>query len=126
MLLTAVKAHMGLIPINFTVLSECFSQELKLFFVCHTATLTNFLCYTSVSRVQGKSASLRFSNYSVVSLTTDIIGLFLHRKRLLYADHKGSAIDLSIMIHDPALRTVSMRSMTFARHRRLMLLPVSR
>lgn len=27
---------------------------------CHTATLTNFLCYTLISQIQGKSAYLRF------------------------------------------------------------------
>lgn len=34
-------------------------------------------------------------------------GLFLHRKRLFYADHKDSAFDFSMMIHCKALLTVS-------------------
>nr|DAF65233.1 MAG TPA: hypothetical protein [Myoviridae sp. ctCXW4] len=51
---------MGLIPSNFTVLSEYHSCILHLFALfsstCHTATLTNLLCYTPISQIQGKSA----------------------------------------------------------------------
>ena len=75
---------------------------------CHTATFTNFLCYTPVSRIQGKSAYFRDFPTSPWSLTPHhIIGLFLHRKRLFYTDHKDSAFDFSMMIHCKALLTVS-------------------
>ena len=50
---------------------------------------------------------LRISSQSVVSHTTHITGLFLHRRRLLFADHKDSAFDFSMMIHCKALLTVS-------------------
>ena len=32
----------------------------KKYCICHTATLTDFLCYTPISQVQGKSACLSF------------------------------------------------------------------
>lgn len=47
------------------------------------------------------------SSWSVVSHTTHITGLFLHCKRLFYADHKDSAFNFSMMIHCKALLTVS-------------------
>ena len=49
-------------PVNFTVLSDVFKDfnAWRKFFFCHTATLTNFLCYTLISQIQGKSAYLRF------------------------------------------------------------------
>lgn len=50
---------------------------------------------------------LRISSQYVVSHTTHITGLFLHSKRLFYADHKDSAIDFSMMIHCKALLMVS-------------------
>lgn len=48
-------------PVNFTVLSDVFKDfnAWRKFFFCHTATLTNFLCYTPISQVQGKSTYLR-------------------------------------------------------------------
>lgn len=60
MLLAAVKAHAGF----HLQISRFFQMFLKLnseetFVCCHTATLTNFLCYTQISQVQGKSTYLR-------------------------------------------------------------------
>nr|DAJ73059.1 MAG TPA: hypothetical protein [Bacteriophage sp.] len=55
-----------MIPINFTVLSDyvfayfapfCIAHiEIAYSRTCHTATLTNLLCYTPISQIQGKSA----------------------------------------------------------------------
>nr|DAH24191.1 MAG TPA: hypothetical protein [Caudoviricetes sp.] len=45
------QARMGLIPTNFTVRSDLLFCQSN---ICHTATLTNFLCYTPVFRIQGK------------------------------------------------------------------------
>lgn len=49
-------------PANFTVLSDVLKPQFvveETFVCCHTATLTNFLCYTPISQVQGKSTYLR-------------------------------------------------------------------
>ena len=44
------------LPTNFTVLSENFHIHWNFLQNCHSATLTNFLCYTQISPVQGKLA----------------------------------------------------------------------
>lgn len=54
--------HMQDFTCKFHGSFRCFflnSLSRKLFVCCHTATLTNFLCYTPISQVQGKSTYLR-------------------------------------------------------------------
>ena len=56
----------------------------------------------------------------------ELNGLFLHRKRLLFADHKESAIDFSMMIHCKALLTIFVFSNKNCFHWKESLDPVSR
>ena len=52
--------------IDYESIVHCFPLR-----TCHTATLTNFLCYTLISWVQGKSAYWDFPSLLVVSHTTN-------------------------------------------------------
>lgn len=49
---------------------------------------------------------------------THISGLFCHRQRLFFADHKDSAIDLSMMIHIRALLRVPLFSLAVTNKRK--------
>ena len=107
-------AHMGLIHINFTVLSELFvmfSLILETFFFLNQTLpyryFNEFLVlYPDFSG--SRQISLLRISISVGGLSRhELNGLFLHRRRLLITDHKDSAFDFSMMIHCKALLTVS-------------------
>ena len=110
-LLATVKAHTGMIPINFTVLSEENINHalISLSIVMPYRYFNEFLVLYSGFQFPDsrQTGFMRFPEYSEWSLTPHTpIGLFLHRKRLLFASHKDSTIGLFMMIHCTTLLTV--------------------
>lgn len=104
---------MGLIPTNFTVLSEnlmFFLSPLKHFVLIKNLPYRYFNDFLVLYTDFSASRQIGFLRISIAvgSLSHhELNGLFLHCKRLLIADHKESAIDFSMMIHCKALLTVS-------------------
>lgn len=105
---------MGLIPTNFTVLSELFvmfSLILETFFFSNQTLPYRYfnellVLYSNFS--DSRQISLLRISISVGSLSHhELNGLFLHSRRLLFADHKDSAFNFSMMIHCKALLMVS-------------------
>lgn len=105
---------MGLIPTNFTVLSELFvmfSLILETFFFSNQTLPYRYfnellVLYSNFS--DSRQISLLRISISVGSLSHhELNGLFLHSRRPLFADHKDSAFDFSMMIHCTALLMVS-------------------
>lgn len=72
MLLTAAKHRWDWYPQISRFFQIIHTQWI---FVCHTATLTNFLCYTLISQIQGKSACWLYQ-LSYGCHTIRVLGLF--------------------------------------------------
>lgn len=96
---------------SFRIVCNVFSLILETFFFSNQTLpyryFNEFLVLYHDFSGSRQISLLRISSQSVVSHTTHITGLFLHRRCLLITDHKDSAFNFSMMIHYKALLMVS-------------------